>query len=175
MVDTRDLKSLAGFCVPVRVRSPAPKNRNAQRVLRFFCGGRTRTGGSTPVRRRVCRSATAAGGSWRGDSGHRHLVGASSISFALICLQKSERAHATAPPLQIKPTSLGFDLVFRGIGCVLLSMIPITISAWRQPYVKTVMPVRVLRFFRGGRTRSYGHSPVPLPPYIFCTIVYHTF
>ena len=36
MVDTRDLKSLAGFCVPVRVRSPAPKNRDTLWGIAIF-------------------------------------------------------------------------------------------------------------------------------------------
>ena len=37
-------------------------------------------------------------------------VGASFISLAPTFLQKSERAHAAAPPLQIEPAALGFDL-----------------------------------------------------------------
>ena len=40
-------------------------------------------------------------------------VGASVISFAPTFLQKSERTHFAAPPFQIEPTSLGFDLVSR--------------------------------------------------------------
>ena len=42
----------------------------------------------------------------------RTIVGASFVSLAPTFLQKSERAHAAAPPLQIEPASLGFDLVF---------------------------------------------------------------
>ena len=38
-------------------------------------------------------------------------VGASVISLAPTFLQKSERAHSAAPPLQIEPAALGFDLV----------------------------------------------------------------
>ena len=43
--------------------------------------------------------------------GSRTHVGASFISLAPAFLQKSERAHAAAPPLQIEPATLGFDLV----------------------------------------------------------------
>ena len=48
----------------------------------------------------------------RGFESHplRH-VGASFISLAPTFLQKSERAHAAAPPFQIEPATLGFDLV----------------------------------------------------------------
>ena len=42
---------------------------------------------------------------------HLHHVGASYVSLAPTFLQKSERAHAAAPPLQIEPAALGFDLV----------------------------------------------------------------
>ena len=38
-------------------------------------------------------------------------VGASFISLAPTFLQKSERAHAAAPPFQTEPAALGFDLV----------------------------------------------------------------
>ena len=31
--------------------------------------------------------------------------------FFMRCIKKSSRAHAAAPPFQIDPTSLGFDLV----------------------------------------------------------------
>ena len=31
--------------------------------------------------------------------------------FFMRCIKKSSRAHAAAPPFQIEPTSLGFDLV----------------------------------------------------------------
>ena len=44
-------------------------------------------------------------------SHHRHHVGASFVSLAPTFLQKSERAHAAAPPFQIEPAALGFDLV----------------------------------------------------------------
>ena len=30
--------------------------------------------------------------------------------FFMLCMKKSSRAHAAAPPFQIEPTSLGFDL-----------------------------------------------------------------
>ena len=42
----------------------------------------------------------------------RTIVGASLYRLLRLFLQKSERAHAAAPPLQIEPASLGFDLVF---------------------------------------------------------------
>ena len=48
---------------------------------------------------------------YRFDSGHRHHVGASSVSLAPTFFQKSERTHAAAPPFQIEPATLGFDLV----------------------------------------------------------------
>ena len=38
-------------------------------------------------------------------------VGASFVSLAPTFLQKSERTHAAAPPFQIEPAVLGFDLV----------------------------------------------------------------
>ena len=38
MVDTRDLKSLAGNCVPVRVRSPAPDKNNPNQIIRMGDG-----------------------------------------------------------------------------------------------------------------------------------------
>ena len=38
-------------------------------------------------------------------------VGASFVSLALTFFQKSERTHAAAPPFQIEPATLGFDLV----------------------------------------------------------------
>ena len=38
-------------------------------------------------------------------------VGASFVSLAPTYFSKSERAHAAAPPLQIEPAALGFDLV----------------------------------------------------------------
>ena len=38
-------------------------------------------------------------------------VGASFISLAPTFFQKSERTHAAAPPFQIEPAALGFDLV----------------------------------------------------------------
>ena len=31
--------------------------------------------------------------------------------FFMRCIKKSSRTHAAAPPFQIEPTSLGFDLV----------------------------------------------------------------
>ena len=40
-----------------------------------------------------------------------HHVGASVISLAPTFLQKSERAHSAAPPFQIEPAALGFNLV----------------------------------------------------------------
>ena len=51
----------------------------------------------------------------RGFESHplRH-VGASCISLAPTFL-KSERAHCAAPPFQIEPASLGFDLVLGAI------------------------------------------------------------
>ena len=36
-------------------------------------------------------------------------VGASFISLAPTFLQKTERAHAAAPPFRIEPAALGFD------------------------------------------------------------------
>ena len=45
------------------------------------------------------------------DSPRLHHVGASFISLAPTFLQKSERAHAAAPPFQIEPAAQGFDLV----------------------------------------------------------------
>ena len=45
------------------------------------------------------------------QSGHRHHVGASYVSLAPIFLQKSERAHAAAPPFQTEPASLGVGWV----------------------------------------------------------------
>jgi len=41
-----------------------------------------------------------------------HHVGASFISLAPTFLQKSERAHAAAPPFQMRPAALGSHLVF---------------------------------------------------------------
>ena len=48
----------------------------------------------------------------RFESATLHHVVASFVSLATIFLQKSERAHAAAPPFQIEPAPLGFDLVF---------------------------------------------------------------
>ena len=64
LVDVADSKSAAGNSVPVRVRSPAPKKQDPMRGPAFLLlvGDRTRTGGSTPARRRACRSATAPSG-----------------------------------------------------------------------------------------------------------------
>ena len=45
------------------------------------------------------------------DPHYPYHVGASFVSLAPTFLQKSERAHAAAPPFQIKPAALGFDLV----------------------------------------------------------------
>ena len=39
----------------------------------------------------------------------RTIVGASLYRLLRLFLQKSERAHAAAPPLQIEPASLGFN------------------------------------------------------------------
>ena len=47
------------------------------------------------------------------ESLHLRHVGASFVSLAPTFLQKSERAQAAAPPFQIEPASLGFDL---GVG-----------------------------------------------------------
>ena len=47
----------------------------------------------------------------RFESATLHHIGASFISLAPTFLQKSEQAHAAAPPFQIEPASLGFDLV----------------------------------------------------------------
>ena len=44
---------------------------------------------------------------YRFESGHRHHVGANVISFAPTFLQKSERAHAAAPPFQTEPAVAG--------------------------------------------------------------------
>ena len=65
MVDTRDLKSLAGNCVPVRVGSPAPRRSSL------------RTARKRQTRKR--------------------------LPFTHLC--------SVAPPSQIEPTPLGFDLV----------------------------------------------------------------
>ncbi|MEF2815458.1 MAG: hypothetical protein U0N40_03165, partial [Oscillospiraceae bacterium] len=46
---------------------------------------------------------------------YSHHVVASFVSLATTFYalrQKSSRAHSAAPPFQIEPTSLGFDLVF---------------------------------------------------------------
>ena len=77
MVDTRDLKSLVGNNVPVRVRSPAPRRSKL-------------------------------------------YIACSDLFY------KSERAHAAAPPLQIEPAALGFDLGFSFFGhiCPISPLVP---------------------------------------------------
>ena len=44
-------------------------------------------------------------------SRHQLHVGASVVSLAPTYFYKSERTHSAAPPFQIEPAALGFDLV----------------------------------------------------------------
>ena len=74
------------------------------------------------------------------ESHHRHHVGAGFISLAPTFSQKSERAHAAAPPFQIEPASLGFDLVLRAV------LMKVAASIVLRCYKHSSAPVGVLLF-----------------------------
>ena len=60
-------------------------------------------------------SISLGAGCRRFESCHSDHVVASFVSLATTFYalrQKSSRTHSAAPPFQIEPTSLGFDLVF---------------------------------------------------------------
>ena len=57
------------------------------------------------------RASDSGSEGWGFESLQAYHVGASFISLAPTFFQKSERAHAAAPPFQITTASLGCDLV----------------------------------------------------------------
>ena len=137
LVDVVDSKSTASDGVPVRVRPPAPKFApiRVDGGEFFVTVGLEQGGGPasmhasyhSPRRRRQVsfiarhllspRKPCFRGGPDKvadSMSGHRHHVVADFVSFAAAFLYETPSLiHFVAPPFQIKPAALGFDLVRR--------------------------------------------------------------
>ena len=132
MVDTRDLKSLAGFCVPVRVRSPAPNNRAALWGVAIFFVAVGRY--MTPQESEACEA---------------RLVGGMYVA--------SKASHRTGGSIREPPRSRAFGRWLIGSGelCVALARsCPVT------PY-SIVMRFGALRFFscRSDENRRFDTRP----------------
>ena len=109
MVDTRDLKSLAGNRVPVRVRSPAPEKGKSEQDFPF--SGAAPAARVDPLRsnakedsRPLSRSSHAdmKVGSDLDCSGapRRRKLRIACGDFFMPRIRKSPRAHSAAPPFQ---------------------------------------------------------------------------
>ena len=103
MVDTRDLKSLAGNCVPVRVRSPAPRRSKLYIACSDLFYKSERTHAAAPP---FPESEAVSSISPPAPRRSKLYIACSDLFY------KSERARAAAPPFQIANTSLVCDLIF---------------------------------------------------------------
>ena len=89
------------------------------------------------------------------ESHHRHHVGASFISLAPTFFQKSEHAHAAAPPFQITTANAGLRF---GFGCKPESCSIYTVSIFQL--VASAISLAT-SFFISLQSSSYAHSAAP--------------
>ncbi len=118
MVDTRDLKSLAGNRVPVRVRSPAPEKGKSEQDFPF--SGATPSARVDPLRSNAKEDSRPLSRSSHADpevGSDLDCSGAPRRSPLRTARKRQARKRlpfphlcSVAPPSQIEPASLGFDL-----------------------------------------------------------------